>query len=208
VRGFRSVRSRRVFAGALALVGIAAGTLGGLTYRHAWALTHFVEAGRRTPPPERLGWRDRLGPLVHGAVLPHPRHRRKPSDLGLPYGRDWLTTSDGLRLEGWHVAAPDSRGTVLLLHGYVDSKDSMLDAARELRALGWSSYLVDFRGSGGSDGSTTTIGVHEARDVAAAWTAAQALTPSGRPVVLSMARRWGPPPPCARWPMKASPPTA
>jgi hypothetical protein len=163
---------------------MATGALGGLTYRHAWALTHFVDGGRRTPPPERLGWRDRLGPLVHGAVLPHPRHRRTPSDLGLPYGRNWVTTSDGLRLEGWHVSARDSRGTVLLLHGYVDSMDSMLDVARELRALGWSSHLVDFRGSGGSAGSTTTIGVHEARDVAAAWTVAQALTGSGHPVVI------------------------
>ena len=167
--------------GALAVGGSA---FGGLTYRHAWALTHFVEGGRRTPPPDRLGWRDRLGPLVHGATLPHPRHRRTPADLGLTYARNWVVTSDGLRLEGWHVPAAEPRGTVLLLHGYVDSKDSMLDVSRELRALGWSSYLVDFRGSGGSDGSTTTIGVHEGRDVAAAWAAARALTADGRPVII------------------------
>ena len=179
----RRPRATRVLALAFGLVAIAASAFGGLTYRHAWALTHFVDGGQRTPPPERLGWRDRLTPLVHGAVLPRPRDRRTPSDLGLPYGRSWVTTSDGLRLEGWHVSASETRGTVLLLHGYADSKGSMLDVARELRSLGWSSYLVDFRGSGGSAGSSTTIGVHEARDVVAAFAAAQALTP-GRPVVI------------------------
>lgn len=177
-------RSRRFLQAALGLLGAGAFAFGGLTYRHAWTLTHFVEAGQRTPPPERLGWRDRLIAVLRGAVLPHPRHRRMPSDLHLPYARQWVTTAEGLRLEGWHIPAPEPRGTVLLLHGYADAKDSMLDPARELRALGWSSYLVDFRGSGGSGGTDTTIGVHEGRDVAATWRAAQALTAPGRPVIV------------------------
>jgi alpha-beta hydrolase superfamily lysophospholipase len=143
-----------------------------------------VEAGERTPPPERLAWRSRVVPLLRGAVLPHPRHRRTPADLPLPYERRWATTSDGLRLESWHVHAPEARGTVLLLHGYAAAMDSMLDPARELRALGWSSCLVDFRGSGGSAGSRTTLGVEEARDVAAGWRAARASTAPGRPVVV------------------------
>jgi alpha-beta hydrolase superfamily lysophospholipase len=180
----RRSRSKRILQVVLGLVGTGAFALGGLTYRHAWALTHFADGGQRTPPPERLGWRERLRPLVNGAVLPHPRYRRTPSDLGLRYERRWVTTADGLRLEAWHVPAPETRGTVLLLHGYAAAKDSMLDPARALRGLGWSSYLVDFRGSGGSGGTDTTIGVHEGRDVAAAWSAARALTPADRPVVV------------------------
>jgi alpha-beta hydrolase superfamily lysophospholipase len=176
--------SKGVVPAVLGLLGVGATMVGVLTYRHAWALTHFVEGGERTPPPERLGWRDRLTPLVRGAVLPHPRHRRTPADLNLPHERRWVTTSDGLRLEAWHVSAAEPRGTVVLLHGYVDAKDSMLDQARELHAMGWSSYLVDFRGSGGSAGSGTTIGLHEGRDVAAASTAARELTAPGRPVIL------------------------
>jgi alpha-beta hydrolase superfamily lysophospholipase len=179
----RSRRARTLRA-ALLCLGAGAFVFGGLTYRHAWALTHFVERGDRTPPPERLGWRGALGALAGGAVLPHPRHRRTPADLRLRYDRDFVFTEDGLRLEAWHVPAPAARGTVLLLHGFADAKDSMLDPARELRALGWSSYLVDFRGSGGSEGTETTIGVHEGRDVAAAWRAARARTAPGQPVVV------------------------
>jgi alpha-beta hydrolase superfamily lysophospholipase len=180
----RRSRSRRIVQAALGLSGAAVFAFGGLTYRHAWALTHFAEGGERTAAPERLGGRERLLALVRGAVLPHPRHRRTPADLRLPYERRWVTTPDGLRLESWHVPVAEPRGTVLLLHGYAAAKDSMLDPARELRALGWSSYLVDFRGSGGSDGTDTTIGVHEGRDAAAAWQAARSLTPRGRPVVV------------------------
>lgn len=181
---FRRLRPRRPLGLSIAFLALTASAFGGLTYRHAWAFTHFVDAGERTPPADRLRWRDRLGPLVRGAILPHPRHRRTPADLGLTYTRTRVTTSDGLRLDGWHVPAASSRGTVLLLHGYADSKDSMLDVARELRALGWSSYLVDFRGSGASEGAATTIGVHEGRDVAAAWLAARAFTAPGRPVLI------------------------
>src|SRR5262249_1798820 len=49
--------------------------------------------------------------------------------------------------------------------------------------LGYSTFLVDFRGSGGSGGNVTTIGVSEAEDVASAWEYARKLTP-GQPVVL------------------------
>jgi hypothetical protein len=177
-------RRRRVAAVFALFVGSAGFGFGVLTYRHAWAFTHFVKGGRRTPPPDQLAWRDRLGPFVHGAVLPRPRYRRIPDDLGLPYIRNTVTTSDGLRLEGWYIAAPEARGTALLLHGYADSKESMLDVARELRGMGWSSYLIDFRGSGGSDGVATTIGVHEGRDVAAAWQASRAFTPRGGATVI------------------------
>jgi pimeloyl-ACP methyl ester carboxylesterase len=44
----------------------------------------------------------------------------------------------------------------------------MLGEARVLHELGVRSILVDFRGSGGSDGMVTTLGWNEAEDVAAA----------------------------------------
>jgi pimeloyl-ACP methyl ester carboxylesterase len=65
------------------------------------------------------------------------------------------------------MPVPESIGTVVLFHGYSQSKDSLLSAAAQFQALGYSCYVVDFRGSGDSSESYTTIGVHEARDVAA-----------------------------------------
>src|SRR5262249_17504437 len=139
-----------------------------LAYRHAWAMTHFTDRGLRTPPPQRLSLIEKLQVLMTGATLPKPRNRVTPESVGLRYERHTFATADGLQLEAWHVPAADSRGVVLLFHGYTDSKASQLDEARILHGLGWTALLVDFRGSGGSDGSETSIGFHEARDVMAA----------------------------------------
>ena len=57
---------------------------------------------------------------------------------------------------------------VILFYGYSAEKTSLLDEARAFLDLGASVLLVDFRGSGGSSESYTTVGVHEAEDVAAA----------------------------------------
>ncbi len=57
---------------------------------------------------------------------------------------------------------------VILFHGYSAEKTSLLGEARAFLDLGASVMLVDFRGSGGSSASYTTVGVHEAEDVAAA----------------------------------------
>jgi pimeloyl-ACP methyl ester carboxylesterase len=57
---------------------------------------------------------------------------------------------------------------VILFHGYSAEKTSLLGEARAFLDLGASALLVDFRGSGGSSESYTTVGVHEAEDVAAA----------------------------------------
>ncbi len=55
--------------------------------------------------------------------------------------------------------------TVVLFHGYGGSKSSMLDKSNIFLQLGFSAVLVDFMGSGGSEGNQTTIGFHEAAQV-------------------------------------------
>jgi hypothetical protein len=55
-----------------------------------------------------------------------------------------------------------------MFHGFAASKASLLPAAEAFHELGYDALLVDFRGSGGSDGYATTIGYREADDVAAA----------------------------------------
>jgi pimeloyl-ACP methyl ester carboxylesterase len=62
--------------------------------------------------------------------------------------------------------APDvSRGTVILFHGYGGEKSSMLDKSEIFLRLGYNTLLVDFMGSGGSEGDQTTIGFKEAEEV-------------------------------------------
>jgi pimeloyl-ACP methyl ester carboxylesterase len=55
----------------------------------------------------------------------------------------------------------------MLFHGYSAEKSSLIEEAKTFLTLGASVLLVDFRGSGESSESYTTVGVQEADDVAA-----------------------------------------
>jgi hypothetical protein len=70
-----------------------------------------------------------------------------------------------------------------MFHGHADSKDSELNAAAVFAELGYSTLPVDFYGSGGSGGNDTSIGFHEATDVANAYEYARHL-PGEQAVIL------------------------
>jgi alpha-beta hydrolase superfamily lysophospholipase len=153
-----------------------------LAYRHAHAFTSFASAGRPTPKPEALSLSDKARALFAGPILLRPTNAVTPQAFGLDYERRTFVTRDGVSLEAWLVPAAQPRGLVVLFHGYAESKASLLPEARAVHDLGWSTLLVDFRGSGGSEGNETTLGIREAADVAAAFEQARSL--SSRPVVL------------------------
>lgn len=146
---------------------VAFALLNALAYVHARSFTAFARDGRRTPDPDRLSLRQKLQVLVAGPVVPRPAIRETPANLDLAFETHRFRTGDGLTLEAWRLPRPDAKGMVLLFHGYADSKSSLLTEARVFHAMGYEPVLVDFRGSGGSDGHTTTIGFDEAEDV---WT--------------------------------------
>jgi dipeptidyl aminopeptidase/acylaminoacyl peptidase len=76
-------------------------------------------------------------------------------------------TSDGLTLRGWY--APSRNGAaVILVHGGAGNRASLLTEAQHLAARGFGVLTFDRRANGESDGETTTWGVQEPRDVAAA----------------------------------------
>jgi alpha-beta hydrolase superfamily lysophospholipase len=52
-----------------------------------------------------------------------------------------------------------------MFHGYIASKSTMLERAEELYKMGYDLLLVDFMGSGGSEGYESTIGYKEGREV-------------------------------------------
>jgi alpha-beta hydrolase superfamily lysophospholipase len=132
-------------------------------YCHAWATTHFV----RNPMPEPLSptLRDRLRLLLCGAVLPRSENRTTPAELGLPYETHKLCGGTG-RLSAWYIPHPMRRGMVLLFHGYHSCMAHVLSEAKAFHEMGYACFLIDFPGSGASEGDATTIGCHEALDVA------------------------------------------
>ncbi len=106
-----------------------------------------------------------------------------PDTVGLTYQTHKLTTADGFGIEVWHIEHPKPKGVVLMFHGYSAVKSVLLGEARALHDLGYDVILTDFRGSGGSDGDQTTIGVFESHDVVAVYEYARQRWPS-RPIIL------------------------
>lgn len=137
-----------------------------------------AEAVAALPPAARL----RL--LLTGVPLPRPTLGRQPDALGLSFETVRFAARDGTALEAWWLpSAGPPRGAVVLLHGYRGARDQLLEVAQHLLGRGWACLLVDTRGAGGSAGTRTSLGWHEAQDGAAAVTYAAGRAP-GAPVVL------------------------
>src|SRR5689334_17132087 len=74
-------------------------------------------------------------------MVTNPRETRKtpaesPADRHMAFENETVTTSDGLRLAGWLIPGAD-RATVMLVHGYKDSRGSMLGVADVLHRHGY-----------------------------------------------------------------------
>jgi dipeptidyl aminopeptidase/acylaminoacyl peptidase len=54
-----------------------------------------------------------------------------------------------------------------MFHGYATAKSSILPEAAAFHKMGYDVFMIDFRGSGGSSLSETSIGYYESNDVAA-----------------------------------------
>jgi hypothetical protein len=164
------VKRRLLRFGLIAFVLFVA--LNVVAYRHAWRMTHFLPAGRRTASPEKLSLLGKMRTLVLGVDIPKPPVSPVTFDLPQPARTVHFTARDGVNLAAWDIPAPREHGVAILFHGYAVSRSKSFGEARLLHELGWRTVLVDFRGSGESDGVVTTLGWKESEDVAAAarWT--------------------------------------
>jgi dipeptidyl aminopeptidase/acylaminoacyl peptidase len=92
-----------------------------------------------------------------------------PAQHGWAYEAITLRTEDDLKLSAWLIpAAAETRGrsAVIVLHGYPYSKGDVLGITPFLHDQ-HDLLLLDMRYFGGSEGTLTTLGHHEWRDVAA-----------------------------------------
>ncbi len=139
-----------------------------MAYRHARAMLVYAPGGARTESPEELSRAARLRVLLFGVNLPRPADGMPPSALAPDAQALTIEVPGGVTLSAWHAARGPGSPLVMFFHGYSTEKTRLLHEARELHALGASVMLVDFRGSGGSSKSYSTLGWREAEDVAAA----------------------------------------
>jgi pimeloyl-ACP methyl ester carboxylesterase len=148
-----------------------------LAFRHASAMLNFDDLGERTSQPEALSFRDKATVLLMGTRIPRPVSAALPEQLAADAREIQISSPDGATLSAWYVSRGDESPLIILFHGYSAEKSSLIDEAREFLATGASVMLVDFRGSGGSSESYTTIGIHEAIDVKGAVDYAQTHLP-------------------------------
>jgi alpha-beta hydrolase superfamily lysophospholipase len=153
-------------AGGLSLL-LAFLLLNVLTYQHARAMLTFRADVNRTPTPEALSALDKLTVLTCGVTIPRPENTRSPKDFGMPFETLSFASADGTQLEGWLLTPPNPKGTIAFFHGYAACRATLLDEAKAVHTLGFVALLIDFRGSGGSEGSSTSLGFYEAEDVVA-----------------------------------------
>jgi uncharacterized protein len=99
----------------------------------------------------------------------HPQQLiSSPTKYNLDFENLEFTTVDNLHLRGWWIPCSGSNRTIIFLHGYAGSKDPDLKYSPAIHQAGFNVLMFDFRAHGQSDGSLTTIGALETRDVEAA----------------------------------------
>ncbi len=132
---------------------------------HSYKFTHFSDkAAQKTDKPEALSFGKKMQTLLFGVSNRRPENEEKPDNY------ESIELHSNKKIECWYLNKNNSdelivKGTVVLFHGYSSEKSSMLDKAAIFDSLNYNVLLVDFMGSGGSEGNTTTIGFKEAEQV-------------------------------------------
>ncbi|QHV95808.1 alpha/beta hydrolase [Spirosoma endbachense] len=136
-----------------------------VAFFHAYKFTHFADTeGKITESPDKLSVIDKIEPLLFGINNPRPKNKMKPTQ---PFETVKLQSNKAIGC--WHIKADSAKGTIILFHGYAGDKSRMLDKSDEFIKQGYNTFLVDFMGSGESEGNQTTIGFKEAEEVKTAF---------------------------------------
>jgi uncharacterized protein len=143
------------------LLGLVFLSINVIAYLHAYKFTHFAKLNlERTSDPKELSSLAKAKILFTGIDNPRPRNKNHPL---LEF--QTIKINSTVLLECWQLTVPEAKGTVIMFHGYAGEKSSLLERADEFLKLGYQVLLVDFMGSGGSEGDQTSIGFTEAEQV-------------------------------------------
>lgn len=107
-----------------------------------------------------------------------------PRDMGLDFEPVTLATADGEKLSAWWVPAAQGRGAVLICHGNAGNIAARLDYLKMFHRLGYSSFIMDYRGYGASTGEPSEEGTYRDAEAAWRWLTAERGVKAGDVVVL------------------------
>jgi uncharacterized protein len=164
------MRKRRIFYKGIWVILVVLLVLNVVAFMHAYRFTHFAEINPAAAPFPKttdlpsLPVGQKLTYLLTGVPLPRAKNGMTPT---LPHTEVQLQGQK--TLGAWYIPTPNAKGTVALFHGYGGDKSRMLSKAEALVRLGYNTLLVDFMGSGTSEGNTTSLGFWEAEQVKTAY---------------------------------------
>lgn len=138
-----------------------------IAFNHARSMLVFTNNGARTEKPENLGLTEKALVLISGINVPKPKNDTTPQFYGLNYKIYQIEENSEVSLEGWLIPHVHPIGHIIMFHGYAAAKSSILPEAVAFHKMGYDVFMVDFRGSGGSNLSETSIGYYESNDVVA-----------------------------------------
>lgn len=136
-----------------------------VAFFHAYKFTHFAEINtEKTASPKKLSTFEKFETVLFGVNNPRPANKTFPAQKF-----ETFKLQSNKKIECWKINTDNPQGTVILFHGYGSEKSSLLNKSDEFIKLGYNTLLVDFMGSGGSEGNQTTIGFKEAEEVKTAF---------------------------------------
>jgi alpha-beta hydrolase superfamily lysophospholipase len=134
--------------------------LNAITALNAYKFTHFSASGKRMDNLHLTAFK-KFQLLLTGVNNPRPANTYLPAH---PYRIVMLQSNT--KISCWYVPAlTATKGTVILFHGYTSNRSSLVPRAEPFLQHGYNCLLVDFMGSGGSGGNSTSIGYKEAQEV-------------------------------------------
>lgn len=128
---------------------------------HAYKFTHFADSNiEKTQNPNQLSLLSKVKTIAFGVNNPRPENSNWPKQ---PF--ETIELISNKKIECWRIQSSNPKGTVILFHGFGGHKSALLDKSDEFLKLGYNTMLIDFMGSGGSEGNQTTIGFFESEEV-------------------------------------------
>jgi alpha-beta hydrolase superfamily lysophospholipase len=132
-----------------------------VAFFHAYKFTHFADSNIiKRKDVKKLSTTGKINALFLGIDNPRPVNTITPTQKF-----ETIKLQSNKTIECWNIKTDSAKGTVILFHGYGGQKSSMLDKSDEFIKQGYNTLIVDFMGSGGSEGNQTTIGFKEAEEV-------------------------------------------
>lgn len=135
-------------------------------YRHAYTMMNFSDHGEARIKLEEMSLSQKLKVFLLGANPTRPTASLSPSALGDQCQSVQISEKGTPSIGTWYCPTDDNKRLVILFHGYLMEKSSLIEEASVFLQSGYAVMLVDFRGSWESSESYTTIGYFEADDVA------------------------------------------